>query len=391
MLRFVMLLVLFCVGVARPLNAQGFSWSNEDGQELLTLIESIRSEGLDPADYDPARLRAALASGNPRGLDQVASEIFMHVATDLSEGHVRDRSRIGWHIKAASLAEAGKRNLLQGALARRQVSETLLSLLPRNPEYLRLKEALAATPTRDKAAIHRLRANLERWRWMPRDLGPRYIFVNIPAFELILVENGKILARHKVIVGKPTTPTPRFAALVEAVQLNPWWYVPQSIVAESVGKLVRTNPQAARQRGYVVSGRTIRQRPGPGNALGQMKLVMPNPHTVYIHDTPTKGLFDEEVRAFSHGCIRTQDALGFAATLLATKPGWSRDAIDRVVQSGVTTEIKLDQPIPVYVGYFTAATDAEGHVASFPDIYSRDASVVAGLVDREPEDFQPAP
>jgi murein L,D-transpeptidase YcbB/YkuD len=170
---------------------------------------------------------------------------------------------------------------------------------------------------------------------------------------------------------------------VEAVLLNPTWYVPQSIVAESIGKLVRTQPQLARRRGYIVSEDGIRQSPGPHNALGQLRLEMPNPYTVYIHDTPTKALFDEEVRAFSHGCIRTQDPLGLAAHLLSGS-SWDRARIDRVVQSRVTTEVPLARQVPVYVAYFTAATDASGQVASYPDLYGRDPIVVQSLIDREP-------
>jgi murein L,D-transpeptidase YcbB/YkuD len=260
-----------------------------------------------------------------------------------------------------------------------------LALLPRHREYQRLKAALAATPPRDKAAIQRLRANLERWRWMPRDLGQRFILVNVPAFELTLMEDGREVARHKIIVGKPATPTPQFNATVRGVQLNPSWYVPSSIVAESIGKLVRNKPETARARGFVVSKSGIRQRPGPDNALGAMKLVMPNAFRVYVHDTPAKPLFEEEVRAFSHGCIRTQHALDFARTLLAD-PRWDQAAVDRIVSSHVTTDIPLNRPLPIYVGYFTAASDADGEMSSFPDLYGRDGPVVAALVDRERAD-----
>jgi murein L,D-transpeptidase YcbB/YkuD len=287
---------------------------------------------------------------------------------------------------------------MANALARHAVDEALFSLLPQNAEYIRLKAQLAATPARDKATVERLRANLERWRWMPRNLGRRYIIVNVPAFELILVEDDKIIARHRVIVGKKSTPTPQFGAMVTGVILNPWWDVPQSIIAESVGRLVRTNPAGARAKGYVTSrssgGRlSVRQTPGPNNALGHMKLEMANPFTVYIHDTPSKPLFDEDVRAFSHGCIRADGALDFAATLLVSQSGWDRAAIDRIVQTRSTTKINLQQSIPVFVGYFTASVDQYGEVASYPDIYGRDGPVVAALVDRQlgAEAYAPSP
>jgi L,D-transpeptidase YcbB len=387
MSRFLTVLALLGAASAyiMPAAAQPAQWTKADAEELLGLVEDIRSEGLDPADYNHADLRQALAAGTPEQLDRSATAVFMHLAADLSHGHVQARARLAWHIAGTTLSDSFKQGLMAHALARRSVRQTLTSLLPTHAEYGKLKAALAATPQRDRAAIQRLRANLERWRWMPRSLGRRYLLVNVPAFELALVEDGKIISRHRIIVGKPGTPTPQFNAMVEAVQLNPSWYVPSSIVAESVGKLVQTQPQLARQRGYVVSKNGIRQLPGPSNALGQMKLVMPNPYTVYIHDTPTKALFDEEVRAFSHGCIRTENPFDLAAVLLAGD-SWSRERVDSIVATRVTTEARLADRIPVYVTYFTAATDESGGVASYPDIYGRDGPVVANLIDREPPD-----
>ena len=139
---------------------------------------------------------------------------------------------------------------------------------------------------------------------------------------------------------------------------------------ESVGSLVRRNPALARQRGYVWGGGSYRQRPGPGNALGQMKLVMPNPYTVYLHDTPGKDLFNRNPRAFSHGCIRVGDAIGFAATLAEGVK--SRAEVDGIVRTGRTTVVDLATHIPVYITYFTAATNANGTLAVSPDVYGRD-------------------
>jgi murein L,D-transpeptidase YcbB/YkuD len=370
-----------------PVRAQPVApaWTRADGEQLLAFVQAIGTEGLDPRDYDPAGLRGAIDSGSAEALQRKASAVFMHLAGDLSHGHVQDRARLAWHVRGTTLSETFKQALMTSALNQHGVDRVLRSLLPVHPEYGRLKAALAATPKRDKAAIQRLRANLERWRWMPRALGSRYLMVNVAAFELALVDNGKTVTRHRVIVGKPSTPTPQFDAVVEAVQFNPVWYVPQSIVAESVGRLVRSQPRLARARGYIVSKSGIRQAPGPQNALGQMRLTMPNPYTVYIHDTPTKALFEEEVRAFSHGCIRTQNPFELAALLLAGT-GWDEARIDRSVRSRRTQEVTLRPQIPVYVTYFTAATDENGEIASYPDIYGRDGIVVESLIDREPPD-----
>jgi len=217
---------------------------------------------------------------------------------------------------------------------------------------------------------------------MPRALGDRYLLVNVPAYTVTLFENGVPVASRPVIVGKPNTPTPQFSATVTGVIFNPWWDVPDSIVRESIGRLVRTQPGIARERGYVVQGRRIRQRPGPGNALGQAKLVMANPFRVYLHDTPSRGLFEEGVRALSHGCVRTQDMLGLAQDLLEGTAGWTRADINRTVTVGTTVQADLARPLPVYVAYFTATAEADGSVRAYPDMYKRDEPIVTQLIDR---------
>jgi L,D-transpeptidase YcbB len=301
--------------LAMPAHAQNL-WTRPDAEELLSAIEGIGAEGLDPADYDAAALRRDLASGDAAAWNRRATTEFTHLASDLSNGHLRDRRSVAWRITGSPIDAGQASDLMARALATHDVRGTLAGLVPQHRQYKLLRAELAATPARDKAGIERLRANLERWRWMPRELGSRYLFVNVPAFTVSLVVQGRVVERRRVIVGKRTTPTPQFMVSVTGVILNPWWDVPQSIVRESVGQLVRTSPALARSRGYVVSGARIRQAPGPGNSLGQVKLIMPNPYSVYLHDTPNKKLFDEEMRAFSHGCIRVQDAIGLAASLL---------------------------------------------------------------------------
>jgi murein L,D-transpeptidase YcbB/YkuD len=139
--------------------------------------------------------------------------------------------------------------------------------------------------------------------------------------------------------------------------------------------LVRNRPAEAARKGYVVQDGRYRQRPGANNALGRMKLVMPNPYSVYIHDTPSQGQFEQDVRAFSHGCIRVGDALGLATALLAAEPGWDRARSDGMVAAGSTVTVPLAAPVPVYVTYFTAEPDGEGGIRYFPDVYHRDRGV----------------
>lgn len=379
---FLSTLLLLVGSFVPPAHAQA-GWQRSDAEELLAVIEGIGVEGLEPADYDAQALRHELASSDGTTWSRRATTAFLHLASDLRNGHLRDRRRLAWRIVGPMLDDKEASALLAGAQATHRIRETLAGLLPQHRQYKSLKAALAATPARDKAGIERLRANLERWRWMPRELGSRYLLVNVPAFTVSFVEQGRVVERRRVIVGKRTTPTPQFAATVSGVIFNPWWDVPQSIVRESVGRQLRTNPAQARARGYVVVAGRIRQAPGANNALGQVKLVMPNPYSVYLHDTPGKTLFNEDVRAFSHGCIRVQDALGLAAILLRETGGWNRLQIDQVVSRGGTRQADLQNPIPVYVGYFTAAAEESGDIATFPDIYGRDGPVVASLTDRQ--------
>ena len=172
------------------------------------------------------------------------------------------------------------------------------------------------------------------------------------------------------------------AGVATAAIINPWWNVPASIVAESVGALVRGRPAVAAARGYRwtrdgAGHLSVRQAPGPGNALGRMKLDMPNPFSIFIHDTPAKALFARNARAFSHGCVRVDGALELAAALT----GRSRADIDAVVASGETERIAFP-PLPVYVVYLTAVADADGAVAVLPDIYGEDEAVAAALADQ---------
>jgi murein L,D-transpeptidase YcbB/YkuD len=361
------------------------AWSRTSAGELLSVVEHVSEEGLDPMDYDGAALRRALAGSDDAALQRAASETFVRLATDFTQGHVRNRAAARWYLQGPKLDPAAARRLMGSALASGGVRATLQGLLPRHRQYAALKAALAATPARDKAGSQRLRANLERWRWMPREFGRRYLLVNVPAFTVSLIEDNQVVARHRVIVGKPSTPTPQFSATVTGVIVNPWWEIPASIVRESVGALMARSPAQARQKGYVVSGGHYRQRPGPGNALGQIKLVMPNPYNVYLHDTPSKALFDSEVRAFSHGCIRTQDPFGLFELLLKGTAGWDRSRLDSVVAGGRTTQVSLAQPLPIYVTYLTIAAEEGGELATFSDIYGRDPAIVAGLVDRKAE------
>ena len=352
-------------------------WSPHDAVELLSMIESVAAEGLNPLDYDAAGLRAALASGNPMTMSAAATERFKLLSSDLALGHVRGDDRKNWLIEDPDLDGDRQELLLRAALAQHRVGEALRNLAPTHPQYLALKQALAATPASETGKINRIRLNMDRWRWLPRDLGDRYIIVNVPAYTAALVENGETVSRHRAVAGAVKTPTPQLMATATGVILNPWWEVPKSIEPEVRGK-----------RGYVAvrndDGDIIRWRqpPGPSNALGRIKFVMYNPEAIYLHDTNARGLFDDKARAYSHGCIRTENILDLAAKLLVgSEDAWTREKIDATVKSKKSVQANFAKPLPVYIVYFSSAALGDGSVKDYADIYNRDDEVIEALLD----------
>ena len=234
-------------------------------------------------------------------------------------------------------------------------------------------ERLAAVdlvPLADKDRL-KVTASLARWQALSPPPAGRWLLVNIPAFEISLYDGRLRTGTWRAIVGKPKTPTPRFQGSVSGVILNPWWEVPKSIVIESVGRLMARNPKKAAAQGYVRDGDRYRQRPGPDNQLGLMKLDFRNAYSVGIHDTPSRQLFDKEKRAFSHGCIRVDDPFAFAAALLG-EPA-SRDSLNTVRETNPDTQrLPLAEPVPVIVGYFTAEVADDGTLRLFDDVYKLD-------------------
>jgi murein L,D-transpeptidase YcbB/YkuD len=358
----------------RELQAQmaALRWTRSAATQLLSYIQQVGVEGLDPEDYEPTRLLDAIAKGDDIQLSTVATDTFLRISSDLALGRVRGDGRLDWHTVDHDLDGQQQYAMMQRAIANEHVRDILDALLPTHPQYAELKLLLAATTA--PADRDKIRANLDRWRWLPRDLGKRYVIVNVPAFTVALVEDGQVVARHRVVVGKPKTATPQLTTTATGVIFNPWWEVPTSIAPEVRGK-----------RGYVSvkDGNRVRYRqpPGPSNALGRMKVVMPNNHAIYLHDTPSKSLFNRDMRAFSHGCIRTENPLEFARLLLDS-PDWEKEDIDQAIAAGKTVKAEVSTPTPVYIAYFTVAAKADNAgVISYNDLYGRDTKVVMALND----------
>ncbi|QNM82048.1 L,D-transpeptidase family protein [Sphingomonas sabuli] len=350
-------------------------WDVGAAQELLGFIRNIGAEGLSPTDYAPQALSDALASGDPMRMSEAANASFTKVASDLALGHVRGKDRVDWHIKDPDLADNRIDKLLRWSLHTRQVAETLNGLMPKHPQYSSLKRALEVTPKTETAKINRIRLNMDRWRWLPQDLGERYIIVNVPAYTAALVENGDTISRHYAVAGAIKTPTPQLSVTATGVIINPWWEIPSSIAGEVRGKA-----------GYVAvkddNGKVIRWRqpPGPSNALGKMKFVMPNAKAIYLHDTNAKSRFNARVRAFSHGCIRTKDIDDLATILLSEgSTEWTGEKVQQTLASGKTVEAKFPQPLPVYIVYMSSAATVEGKIIDYSDVYKRDVPAIAAL------------
>ncbi|MEI5664720.1 L,D-transpeptidase family protein [Bosea sp. CCNWLW174] len=214
-------------------------------------------------------------------------------------------------------------------------------------------------------------AQMERWRWLPSDVGENRIVVNIPEYRMRVMHGDRLAYESRVIVGKPESATPVFSHRMEHVVVNPSWYVPPSILKKEFLPGLANDPNYAARRGYVVTrGKngsiSVRQPPGERNALGWIKFMFPNDHAVYLHDTPNRGLFSAGKRAFSHGCVRVENPFALADQVLG--PEWTSERLKRLIGSGERT-IKLPQPLPIHLVYETIVVDAAGAITTFDDIY----------------------
>ncbi len=214
-------------------------------------------------------------------------------------------------------------------------------------------------------------AQMERWRWLPPDLGTDHIMVNVPEMRVRVVRSGKVVHEARTIIGKPESATPIFSHKMDHVVVNPSWYVPPSILKKEFLPGLAADPNYAAKRGYVVTrtksgGISVRQPPGERNALGWIKFMFPNEHAVYLHDTPNRRLFTGERRALSHGCVRVENPFALADQVLG--PEWTHERLKRLIGSG-ERRINLPQPLSIHLVYNTIVVGADGHVSRFDDVY----------------------
>jgi murein L,D-transpeptidase YcbB/YkuD len=376
----------------------------------IAVLETAREHGFDPADYGVADLAAR------------------HGSFDVTDGALAERrnrlAEFDVRLTAGLLAFGRDVALGRPALGPplwhpwRTPPDLVAHLLtlaegdpagwadavrPPHPQYAALQRALAtlhadkdADRDADEHRIQQVALNMERWRWMPDDLGARHVLVNVPAFRLMARDHGHTVLDLRVIVGKPGQHTPLFRAELASVAFSPYWNIPSSIATAETIPAARRDPSSLAKQNIdilrgsgsgaavvdpatldwtdpaALKGLRFRQRPGPGNALGRIKFLFPNPHSVYIHDTPSRTLFNRPVRALSHGCIRVEQPLTLARHVLRDDLAWPEAAIARAMGSGVEKHVRLAQPIPVYIVYFTAWVNEDGVLELPPDIYGYD-------------------
>ncbi|MEM7289562.1 MAG: L,D-transpeptidase family protein [Pseudomonadota bacterium] len=365
---------------------------NKRGVELVNLLNASGADGLDPAAYLSALPNniQSLSGKDLSAAELYLSQSFWRFGRDLSAGRTTPS------VSEPDIIISRKKSDVQGWLkvaARRGPTKVIDALRPAHPQYLALRAAL---PGLSGAQARKIIVNMERWRWLPRSLGKRHVLVNQAAFEMMINDKGKITDRRRVVVGKPYHKTPMFSHTIQYAEFNPTWTVPRSIAGNEILPKLRKNPGYLDSNNYKVytswkadapamnphsvdwqsvNGKKfpyrIVQQSGKGNALGQVKFMLPNRLNIYLHDTPSKRLFNETKRAFSHGCIRVHKPLEFATRLF----GNLNDAkVQKILANPQTQRVNLKKPLPIHLAYFTAWVEG-GKIRFHDDVYGRDKLV----------------
>ena len=391
-------------------------WVNAGGplpatQQVIDFLHGVAADGLDPKDYPTP----TFADHSPERLAADELALTNSVATFVrhaSTGRIafsRVSGSIYFDLKSPDLQQG-----LENIASSHDIAATLDSHSPQQPQYKELKSALArAKKTQDAdagtpgtktkaprahqnghsqakipaAATDAILANMERWRWLPRDLGAAYVMVNIPDYTLTVVDDGKSVWSTRIVVGQPGKhATPLLAETMKYITFNPTWNVPPSIIRNEYLPALARDPTALARIGLRIGRNSdgsirIYQPPSERNALGRVRFNFPNQFLVYQHDTPDKYLFSKPVRAYSHGCMRVENPDKYSETLLSIsqpEEGYTAQRIRSLYGRG-ERNINLKTPIPVYLTYQTVFFDEVGQVQTRPDIYGLDKSVTALL------------
>ncbi|KAF2517306.1 L,D-transpeptidase family protein [Flavobacterium foetidum] len=291
-------------------------------------------------------------------------------------GQIRERLYISGNLK-----ENTKSNVCDSVLMK-AVKEFELRH-GNTPKNTILKEHIAEMNVPVSDRIKTIIANMERCRWIDPELekGKEFIEVNIPEFKLYMVRNGEIVFTSPVVVGKAMTKTVIFSGMMRYIVFSPYWNVPPSIIKSEIKPGMARNKNYLAQKNLEWNNGAVRQLPGKNNSLGLVKFLFPNSNNIYLHDTPSKSLFERESRAFSHGCVRVAKPRELAIELLKDDPKWTPEKIDKAMHASKENWYTLKKQVPVYIGYFTAWVDREGNLNFYKDIYQRDESLIKLLTE----------
>ena len=374
------------------------------GQSALFEIEKADDWGLDATAFE-----LPPAGDLPTGPDEQAmAEIKLDLAilkySRLARGgRLNPRELSSLFDQAPPLRDP--KIVLMEIAAARTPDTYLQSLHPKHEQFRRLRKALlkmrGGEALGKPADIRRLIINMERWRWMPADLGPLYVWSNTPEFMLYVIKSGKTIFADKTQVGTSTDPTPVLSADMTTIVFNPEWIAPGSVlVKDLLPRLRKKNYSILNKYAFSVSYQdkpvnptkidwarvnirdyTFRQKPGPNSNLGKVKFVMPNRHDVLLHDTfpARRKVFQKSMRAIGYGCVRMESPDRFTEVLLAEDKNWSETEVKELWKNSVNSPVDLDHQIPVHLTYFTAVVDDNGKVATFPDIYKLDGKLANAL------------
>ena len=359
---------------------------NARAEAVIARMKNADADGLEPGDY-----KAPSFSGlAPDALAEAELRLTRAVLTYAR--HVQagrfPYTRVSKNIELPQAAPEPA-DVLSSVADAANVGKALDAYSPQNQHYRQLKAALAdlrGKPGASKGQIDTITANMERWRWYPRDLGNAYSLVNLPDFTLRVMHNGGQVWTTRIVIGKPSMATPLLSETMKYLTVNPTWTVPQSIVRNEYLPALAQDPTVLDRMGLRVSysggGVTITQPPGDGNALGRVRFSFNNRFSVFQHDTPDKGYFNDTVRAYSHGCMRVQDPPKYAEVLLnIARPSehWTAEKI-RKMYGGAERDLQLQHAsIWVHLTYQTAFVDNSGKLEMRRDIYGLDSRTIAAI------------
>ena len=363
---------------------------NARGRTAFSYLQSVERVGLDPADYiDPAVQFAGSPQSIARSELQFTVLVLKYVRHAL-QGRVAP-SRVSADIHDARSAP-DPAAILESLASAADIAGHLDSFHPSHPGFralaaklteLKEPKAKGDGPPADRDIIV---ANLERWRWLPRDLGASHVIVNVADFRLRLIERGTLRFAARVVVGEPATATPIFSSSMTSITINPVWNIPDSIATREYLPRLQQDPALLHRIGLRLERRPdgsvlLSQQPGAANALGRVRFNLPNRFQIYQHDTPEAELFGRRRRAYSHGCVRVENPIYYAQALLAIgRPGESFPP-EKLWSMIGEAEIHLpfSVPVPVHTTYQTAFVDDENRLVLRDDIYRHDAAVLAAL------------